>query len=105
MGGYLTSAVFAVEFFFHLYCHGDVYSVKHFFEIRANQIDGVVVTLDAMSYTLGAAAGAGGALGAVASSGRALRLLRLLRLLRAARAARALNRKKPLSTYDPLVVC
>ena len=34
--GYLTSAVFAVEFFFHLYCHADVYSVKHFFEIRAN---------------------------------------------------------------------
>ena len=31
--------------------------------------------------------------------------MRLLRLLRAARAARALNRKKPLSTYDPLVVC
>ena len=30
--------------------------MKHFFEIRANQIDFVVVTLDAMSYTLGAAA-------------------------------------------------
>ena len=64
-------------------------------------------TLDAMSYTLGAAAGAGGALGAVASWRRALNSS-TLEIAKTPTSGKSGTRIQPEETFGyvrPLVVC
>ena len=102
--GYLTSAVFAVEFFFHLYCHA---RLQREALLRDTGESDRFCCRDVGRHVLHVRCGGwcGWCFGCRGvKSGRALRLITtttIIRLLRAARAARALNRKKPLGTYDP----